>query len=679
MLYGPIVARALPKQDISKIRLIAQRFDRASAAHEKWAIPAKECVDFFEGRQWTAQQIAELQAANRPHLVLNEIAPLIRLIIGYHRNNKTDSTYLPGNDEAASEDIADILTELFKSEAETIGLEYVNGEVFLDGILSGRAFWDTRMDFETNDLGSITSCAVDPFRVRLDPDATDYDINKHSHITTTSFLSMQEIEDQYGKMAADHLSNLVDGRQTWSHYPDFGVYPHEEIAPETGFSEDENFGEGTDRWFRDFFHGEMLDPLEKRIRLIDHQYWVSYQGDVFIDLETGDRKPVPDLSETKLILKKPSATERDRKELINKLVLFAESNGNPIGIERRLIKRVRWCVLAGDTLVHDEWSPYDRFTMQGYFPYFRRGKTRGPVHDLIDPQREVNKRHNAQIEAVSKTSNGGWKYEEGSLDPENEDNLHQFGAAPGVIIKHKKGTRGPERMDSAPAPQALKMLEDTAVDKIKAIAGINESALGSLDRVQSGAAIDARQRQAVIGLQMYNDNFKRSKELVAANFLYLFQTQYTEQRMFRIMGENGKMVQKIINLEQFDPATGGLIKRFKNDITRGRYTIRISERPMSASFESAQFEEFGAMFEKLAPILGPNIVLLADMLVDMSSIPRKDEIKERINKVIAATAGPNFLNDPNVAALVGGPQGPQMPQPGQGGLPPQAQQQIAAQ
>jgi hypothetical protein len=174
---------------------------------------------------------------------------------------------------------------------------------------------------------------------------------------------------------------------------------------------------------------------------------------------------------------------------------------------------------------------------------------------------------------------------------------------------------------------------------------------------------------------MYNDNFKRSKELVASTFLYLFQTQYTEQRMFRIMGENGKMVQKIINMEQFDPATGSLIKRFKNDITRGRYSIRISERPMSASFESAQFEEFAAMFEKLAPILGPNIVLLADMLVDMSSIPRKDEIKERINKVIAATAGPNFLNDPNVAALVGGPQ---MPQPGQGGLPPQAQQQIAA-
>jgi hypothetical protein len=304
------------------------------------------------------------------------------------------------------------------------------------------------------------------------------------------------------------------------------------------------------------------------------------------------------------------------------------------------------------------------------------------VHDIVDPQREINKRRNAQIEAVSKTSNGGWKHEDGSLDDEQEDHLHQFGAAPGVIIKYKKGTKGPERMDSAPTPQALKMLEESSTADIKDIAGINESSLGSLDRVQSGAAIEARQRQAVIGLQMYMDNFKRSKEIVASMWLYLFQTQYTEQRMFRIMGENGKMVQKIVNMERLDPISGR-IQRFKNDITKGRYMVRISERPMSASFESAQLDEFMSMFEKLAPLLGPQAVLLADMMVDMSTIPRKDEIKERIQKIIASVAGPGFIA-PELGAG-GAPVGPQgMPQqPGQGGAPapqaPQPQPQIAAQ
>jgi len=664
MLYGPIVAKALPYQDITKIRMIAQRFDRSSVAHRKWALPAKECIDFFEGRQWTAQQIADLQAHDRPHLVLNKIAPLIRLVIGYHRNNRTDSEFLPGNDEASSEEIAEALTFLMKNEGEACGLEYVNGEVFMDGVLCGRAFWDTRLDFTENDFGNAVSTAVDPFRVRLDPDATDYDINKHSHITVTSFQSLQEIKKNYGKMAATHLTNLIDGTQAWSHYPDFGPYPQDEVAPETSFAEDDDFGENSDRWFRDFFHGEMLDPLEKRIRLIDHQYWVEYQGDVFVDLETGDRKPVPDLSEVQLMLKNPRATERQRQDWIKKMQDYCEFNGNPISVERRLIRRVRWSAVAGDVLVHDDWSPYDQFTVQGFFPYFRRGKTRGMVHDLVDPQREINKRRNSLIEAIAKTSNGGWTYEEGSLDDENEDKLHQFGSAPGVIIKHKNGKPAPKRMDAAPTPQAMKMLEENAAADLKDIGGINESALGSLDRVQSGAAIEARQRQAVIGLQMYNDNFRRSKELVANQYLRLFQTHYTEQRMFRIMGEDGKMVKKLINIGGFD-GQGNYVERMKLDITKGRYSVRISERPMAASFESAQLEEFMQMFEKLAPILGPNIVLLADMMVEMSTVSRKDEIKERIQKIIAAQAGPGFLNPEGMPPQVGlpAPAQPQVPQP----------------
>lgn len=662
MLYGPIVAKALPKQDIAKIRMIAQRFDRASAAHRKWAVPAKECIDFFEGRQWTAQQIAELQAANRPHLVLNKIAPLIRLVIGYHRNNLTDTEFLPGNDDASSDDIAEILTELDKSEGEACGLEYVNGEVFMDGALCGRGFWDTRLDFTENDFGTAVTAAVDPFRVRLDPDATDYDLNKHSHITVTSFQSLQEIKKNYGQTVATHLTNLVDGNQAWSHYPDFGPYPNDEIAPESSFAEDEDYGEHSDRWFRDFFHGEMLDPLEKRIRLIDHQYWVEYQGDVFVDLETGDRKPVPDLEDFRLMKKDPSATEKARQEWIKNMVLWCEYTDNPISVERRLIRRVRWSAVAGDVLVHDAWSPYDQFTVQGFFPYFRRGKTRGLIHDLIDPQREINKRRNARIEAVAKTANGGWSYEKGSLDAENEERLHNHGSAPGVIIAHEKGKTGPKRMEAAPEPQAMKALEDTADDDLKDIAGINESALGSLDRVQSGAAIEARQRQAVIGLQMGNDNFRRGKELAAVKRLALYQKHYTEQRMFRTMGEDGRMVKKLINVGVFD-AAGTYIKRFKMDITKGRYSVRISERPMAASFESAQLDEFMQMLERLAPALGPNILLLADMMVEMSTVSRKDEIKERIQKIVAAQFGPDFISQDGALPQGAAPMQPQLPQP----------------
>jgi hypothetical protein len=54
--------------------------------------------------------------------------------------------------------------------------------------------------------------------------------------------------------------------------------------------------------------------------------------------------------------------------------------------------RIRHTVTAADVVLYDDWSPYETMTVVPYFAYFRRGKTMGMVEDLLDPQREVNKR-----------------------------------------------------------------------------------------------------------------------------------------------------------------------------------------------------------------------------------------------------------------------------------------------
>ena len=56
---------------------------------------------------------------------------------------------------------------------------------------------------------------------------------------------------------------------------------------------------------------------------------------------------------------------------------------------------------------YSQGSATDGFSLTGYFPYFRRGVTRGMVEDLVDPQKEKNKRRSAEVEVVSKMANGG--------------------------------------------------------------------------------------------------------------------------------------------------------------------------------------------------------------------------------------------------------------------------------
>lgn len=313
--------------------------------------------------------------------------------------------------------------------------------------------------------------------------------------------------------------------------------------------------------------------------------------------------------------------------------------------------------MVGDIVVYDGWSPYKTFTLTGYFPYFRRGMTRGAVEDLLDPQREVNKRRSANIDIVTRTAHSGWKYHKDSLTPENKDRLEREGASPGINIEWQgEAHMEPRKIESSAPPIAMERLETKAADDLKEISGVNDSLLGQIDKVQSGRAIEARQRQGVISIQIYMDNNSRSKELLARKKLEMVQNHYTEQRIIRIRGDGGNLNKVIINQE----VAGKIV----NDVTVGRYSVQIDETPLSASFLSAQFEELMMLIEK--GVLPLEAVM--DVAVDVSSIPQKDLIKKRIQAVMAAKGIP-IGDDVGTVPGTGAP--PALSAPGQppGGPP----------
>ena len=122
-MYGPFPQAQVPVQDEAKLMLLAERWQRAAFPHARWAEPAQECVDFFEGRQWTEDQLRELEKQKRPKVTMNKIAPLVRLVLGYHRNNRQDIRHIPGNDGAGTVLVADTLTMIEKQIAEMNQLE----------------------------------------------------------------------------------------------------------------------------------------------------------------------------------------------------------------------------------------------------------------------------------------------------------------------------------------------------------------------------------------------------------------------------------------------------------------------------------------------------------------------------------------------------------------------------
>lgn len=655
MVYGPIsTRRKLPEQNFETVLLMADRFDRSSFAQQAWAKVAKECVEMVEGKQWSEADLRVLEEEGRPGLTFNKIGPLVRIVLGYHRNNRTDEKYLPSHDDASTVEIAQAITKTAKQISEATQQPYVDTEVFMDGIITGRGYYDWRLDFEENELGEAMSEAVDPFATYLDPDADQYDLNKGSYVMTSRWASLDEIEGTYGLPARRMVEPLVMGGQ--SGMPAVLTQYAEELTPWRKFGGDEDsefdysFGSS-----QGFLHN-ITDYGRKTVRILEMQHYKRTKTRLIVDLETGMLKPLPDHWDMRRI-QRFMEWQEERFARLGKV--------SPIRFDERMMRRVKWTTMVGDFLVYDDWSPYKTFTIIPYFPYFRRGKTRGMVEDLMDPQREINKRRSAQIDQVTRSANSGWLLHEGGLDVEQEENWENNSAAPGFVgkwrgEKHMK----PERIQQAAQPIAAEKLEMKASDDLKEISGINEELLGQVDKVQSGRAIEAKQRQGVMALQTYMDNMSRTKELGGRKKLELIQNHYTEERMVRILGDDGAQDQIIINQRQ--PLTGSIL----NNVSLGKYSLSTDETPLSASFLAAQWEELMEMIEK--GVLPVEAVM--DIAVELSTIPQKEVVKQRIQGFMRAqgiAVGDDVIQQAGgaPAPVAGLPPAPAQGAPAPGGPP----------
>lgn len=595
---APKRQRHLPEQNVEQIMLHAQRWRRSADAMRPWAETAKKSVDYFESRQWSAADLAKLAAQKRPALTLNKIRPLVNLVLGYFLNQRTDIRFLPGYDGTGTAEIAAVLSHIEKQIAEANQAGFVDAEVFMDGLLTGRGYYRTKMCFERNDLGEVRTGSFDNFSTYLDPDGEDYDLNKHGYVMASRMVSTEEVEFHYGSEAIDRLGPMMRAGGVASGMPTGLNAYQDEISPMRRFAmeEDSNFGLSYADYFNDF-----IDAARRSVRILDIEHWLRVRRWFFVDLETGSSRPVPD--------------EWDRAK-VDRALAFAQQQGEPLVVQERMTKRLRCTHMIGDVIVYDAWSPYDTMSFTPFFPYFRRGMTQGMVEHLLDSQDEVNKRRSARLNIVGRSSNGGWIYAKGALDAQQKANLERYGSTPGVHVEwdNKNGTvPAPAQIQPATTPMAMSQLEQEAEDDLKKISGINDSALGMVDQaVMSGAAIERRQRQTIMGLEHYVSNFKRSKELLGRKDLELIQKYYTERRIIRATGRGSTPVAVVIN----ERTAAGIV----NDVTLGTYGVAVDETPMSRSFLEAQFEELMNLKQMGMPI--PD-----DFLIDASSTNRKEELK----------------------------------------------------
>lgn len=599
--------RPMPPQNTDRIVLHAQRFRRAADAQRPWAEKARKCTDYLEGRQWSAEDLAKLATQKRPALVLNKIRPLVNLIVGYHITNRVAEKCMPGLDGQGTAEQSAVMTQVLGQIDDAQEMPYVDSSVFLDGIVAGRGYYRHDMDFEKNLLGEVRVRAQDPFATYLDPDGLEYDLNSGSFMMTTRMVSIEEIEFFYGGAIAAMLGPFLQAGGVSSGMPSSWVGLPDEVTPPRTFSEvTEQFGLNA---YADFFH-DFLDASRKSIRLLDIEHYVRVKRWFFVDLEAGLTRPVPD--------------EWDMPK-IEKVLAWCQEQGQPVAVQQRMTRRLRNTHMIGDVIAYDEWSHFDTMSLTPFFPYFRRGVAQGMVEHLLDAQDEVNKRRSARLNIIGRSSAGGWMYPKGSLDAQQKRNLEMWGSTPGVQVEYdSKGDKlaKPEQLNVQASPMGMAQLEQEAEDDLKQISGINDSTLGMIDQaVVSGAAIERRQRQTIVGQEHLLANFRRTKGMCGRKKIELVQKFYTEERIIRRIGKGSNPVEIAVNQR----TAAGII----NDLSMGSFALQVDETPLSKTYMEAQFEELQALKAGGMPV--PD-----DFLIDASSIARKEEMKIAVAEQRAA-------------------------------------------
>ena len=563
------------------------RYERArDNGHLDYVDMALKCDEYYQGDQWDLDDQAALEAEGRPALTINTILPTINTILGEQSSRRADVKFKPRR--GGSDDVAHTLTKLYMQIADNNKLDWVEQQVFSDGlIMDGRGYFDVRMDFSDHVEGEIRITAKDPLDILIDPDAKDADPKTWNEVFESKWMTLDEIEELYGKDKSNQLLFVAENGMSFG--PDSVEYQ------ETRFGDTET----NDDYFGAGVPGDEEYRNVKALRVIERQHKKLTRAAFFVDRTTGDQRECPSQwGESKC---KKFAKKYDM-ELITKV-----------------IRRVRWTVTCDQVVLHDDWSPYNDFTIVPFFCYFRRGRPFGVIRNLLSPQEQLNKIASQELHIVNTTANSGWMVEAGSLVGMTADDLEEHGAETGLVLEYARGTSPPQKIGANQIPTGLDRIGQKAQANIQSISGINDSMLGTDSAEVSGVAIQAKQNRGAIMIQVPLDNLRKTRQYLAEKILNLVQTFYTEERVIQVTNEEDPMQPREPMMLNASTPEGDII----NNLTIGEYDVIVSSAPARDSFDETQFAE--ALSLRQAGVAIPD-----DAIIQYSHLLRKEELAKRI-------------------------------------------------
>lgn len=531
------------------------RWESQSRQHwGNWQKEARESYKFVAGEHWSDNDKAVLLEEGRVPIVFNRVDPMISAVLGAEVLNRQEVTYLP-------REIGDVRTNEIINEAaqwvrDVSDVADEESDAFLDVIVTGLGWTETRMDYEEDIEGLIRVDRVSPLKMWVDPAARKRGLIDRRYHWHGENLDRHEVKarwpDKYGQILnAMEQDDSVEASVT-SAGDDY-----EEGPDET--SGDQN--KSTKMWVRHFQWFDLVDAF----RVVD-----------------------PDSGESQLL--RPDQW----KGVVQEYLAMGERPPSAVKMKTRQYYRA---FLAGKVLLSKE--PIDGWTfhcMTG-----KRDEASGTWYGLVramrDPQMWANKWFSQIMHILNTSAKGGLMYEEGAVD--NERKLKENWARPDGTIKLKSGAlaRGAiQERTAANYPQGLDRLMQFSFDAMPQVSGINLEMMGLVGKDQPGV-LEAHRKQAGYAiLAQFFDALKLYRKRQGRTLLDYIQNYISDGRLIRVTGDEG---------------TQEYIPLIRNDETI-KYDVIVDDAPMSAN----QKQNVWQMIVQMMPML-QEAPLPADVWADL--------------------------------------------------------------
>lgn len=580
------------KQKEDLLKELKGRFCRDLKAHKEWCSSKKVCDEFYDGDQWTDEERKVLRSRNQPDVTINRTKPKIDSIIGMEAGLKV-------NTKAFDRGTQDFETAKFISEALR-QVEYLNdfdtteNLAFGDQIIAGRGYYEVSIKWDGLEADPDIKRLYNEDVVR-DCDGREADLSDSNHIHKSIWTSIEKAKMLFPE-CADELDACMESGEEVSITDGNGRGDRPDQY--AGASKD-----GATAMAGDY--SDFVDKKLKQIRLTTTQYRVPFKRS-FLTAKGLGVVEITGMSEGDIAKTEENFENAVKWDQLGYRVNVATYCWNEILEQKE------------DIRPYDKDGKFSIVFVPG-FPSRSKDKSHldyGLVKQMLDPQREVNKRRSKMLHILSTNS---IMVEEGAID--DVQKLRTEAAKPDGLIILRPGAFNKimreTRTDLAASQFQLLQEAKNEIDSV----GIRGEVEGQSEAT-SGRDFQLRQQQATQSMRQLFSNLRAARRRVFLLVLDIIQQHWTSQRLVRITDDPdaGAIV---LNQTVKDPTTGEEI--VQNDVSLGKYDLIIEEAPETVTLQGETFEILAGLAEKGYPIP-------MDMLIESSPIPNKKKLLEKMQQ-----------------------------------------------